>query len=136
MPSAIKIQVQRARGLPIMDAGSRGLIQQADPYVEIEFANEKENERTTRIQRKTLDPEWNEEFRIEVLDDSQLQTWPIVFKYVLLVRLLRRRLLTSRCPRCVQGELLRFDADGRLDRQRVHRPRPAAQPTGPAQRRD
>ena len=116
MPSAIKIQVQRARGLPIMDAGSRGLIQQADPYVEIEFANEKENERTTRIQRKTLDPEWNEEFRIEVLDDSQLQTWPIVFKYVRLVRLLRRRLLTSRCPRCVQGELLRFDADGRLDR--------------------
>ena len=34
----------------------------------------------TRVARKSLDPEWKEEFRLDVADDTLLQDEPLIFK--------------------------------------------------------
>lgn len=73
MPSTIKIRVQEARGLPIMDRKT-GL---TDAYVEVRFGDWSDR---TNIARLTLDPVWNQEFRIEVTDDNNLQDLPIEFR--------------------------------------------------------
>ncbi|PVU87130.1 hypothetical protein BB559_006206 [Furculomyces boomerangus] len=76
MPSLLKIKVLRARNLPPMDRKSS----LADAYVEIRFS-EVESLRTN-ICKKTLNPVWNEDFRIEVSDDSYLQNEPLELRVV------------------------------------------------------
>jgi Ca2+-dependent lipid-binding protein len=72
MPSKVYIHVGRARNLPIMDKASK----LTDAYVQVEVAG---NEQRTQTQRKTLDPEWNEDFCYEVTDDALLQNTPVEF---------------------------------------------------------
>ncbi|KAJ1641886.1 hypothetical protein LPJ64_006208 [Coemansia asiatica] len=50
----------------------------ADAYVEIRFANQ--YPMRTSIARKTLDPVWNESFRLEINDDAYLQNDPLEFR--------------------------------------------------------
>ena len=50
----------------------------ADPYVELRFADFEVPR--TQICRKTLDPTWNEDFRFEVSEDSDLQNEPLELK--------------------------------------------------------
>ena len=71
MPSILKIRVLEARDLPVMDRSS----ELADAYVEIRFADYPT--RKTNVCRKTLNPVWNEEFRMEITDDADLQNWPL-----------------------------------------------------------
>ncbi len=74
MPSTIKIRVYGARDLPVMDQ-STGL---ADPFVTIKFGDTKKQE--TFIAKKTLNPVWQQTFRIDVADDNVLQDEPVVFR--------------------------------------------------------
>ncbi len=74
MPSTIKIRVYGARDLPVMDSKTN----LADPFVTIKFGTCKKQE--TRIVRKTLNPVWQESFRIDVTDDNMLQDEPIIFR--------------------------------------------------------
>ncbi|KAJ2723719.1 hypothetical protein GGI07_002428 [Coemansia sp. Benny D115] len=74
MPCLLKIKIIRARSLPVMDRQSS----KADAYVEIRFANQ--NPMRTTIARKTLDPVWNESFRLEINDDAYLQNEPLEFR--------------------------------------------------------
>jgi Ca2+-dependent lipid-binding protein len=71
MPCILKVKVLAARDLPVMDRKS----ELTDAYVEIRYA-EFESQRTD-IARKTLSPVWNEDFRYEVSDDSDLQDEPL-----------------------------------------------------------
>ncbi|OLY79578.1 C2 domain-containing protein 5 [Smittium mucronatum] len=76
MPCLLKIKVLRARNLPSMDRKSS----LTDAYVEIRFAD-LEPLRTI-ICKKTLDPVWNEDFRMEVSDDAFLQNEPLELKVI------------------------------------------------------
>ncbi|PVU95741.1 hypothetical protein BB561_001631 [Smittium simulii] len=76
MPCLLKIKVFRARNLPSMDRKS--LL--ADPYVEIRFSDAEALR--TNICKKTLNPVWNEDFRLEVGDDSSLQDEPLELRVV------------------------------------------------------
>ncbi|RKP23918.1 hypothetical protein SYNPS1DRAFT_23997, partial [Syncephalis pseudoplumigaleata] len=71
MPCILKVKVLAARDLPVMDRKS----ELTDAYVEVRYA-EFESQRTD-IARKTLAPVWNEDFRYEVSDDSDLQDEPL-----------------------------------------------------------
>jgi Ca2+-dependent lipid-binding protein len=73
MPSTIKIRVQEAHGLPIMDRKT-GL---TDAYVEVRFGEWTDK---TSVARLTLNPKWGEDFRIDVTDDNLLQDYPVEFK--------------------------------------------------------
>ena len=66
MPCVIKVRVHSARDLPIMDRKSK----LTDAFVTIKLGDARKVE--TKIQRRTLNPVWNEDFRIEVADDMQL----------------------------------------------------------------
>ena len=74
MPAAIKLRVIGARELPIMDSPTDS----TDAYVEVCFATT--TPLRTRVQKRTLNPTWNQEFRIEVADDCDLQDCPLVLK--------------------------------------------------------
>ncbi|KAJ2000713.1 hypothetical protein GGI04_004043, partial [Coemansia thaxteri] len=74
MPCLLKIKIIRARSLPVMDRQSS----KADAYVEIRFANQ--YPLRTSIARRTLDPVWNENFRLEINDDAYLQNEPLEFR--------------------------------------------------------
>ncbi|OMJ20611.1 C2 domain-containing protein 5 [Smittium culicis] len=76
MPCLLKIKVLRARNLPSMDRKSS----LTDAYVEIRFADAETLR--TNICKKTLDPVWNEDFRMEVSDDSFLQNEPLELKVI------------------------------------------------------
>eukprot|EP00966_Prymnesium_polylepis_P028230 653072-Prymnesium_polylepis.1 len=71
MPAAIKIRVQEARDLPIMDRAT----ELTDAYVEVRFADQR---RVTPVAKRTLNPEWNMDFRFEIADDCDLQDHPLV----------------------------------------------------------
>ena len=73
MPAAIKIRVIGARNLPVMDTAS-GL---TDAYVELRFAH---TSHRSAICYRSLNPVWNQDFRIEVADDCDLQDHPLVLK--------------------------------------------------------
>lgn len=68
MPSILKIRITSARGLPIMDRST----ELTDAYVSLRLGDTEEQK--TRIFRKSLNPIWNEDFRFEVSDDSEIQT--------------------------------------------------------------
>ena len=76
MPSTVKVRVIEARDLPVMERNMQGDLY-TDAYVDIRFANQ---EVRTQVQRKTLNPFWDEDFRFEVADDSVLQSEPIEFR--------------------------------------------------------
>ena len=67
MPAVIKLRVVSARDLPVMDSPTDS----TDAYVEVCFAHTPPLK--THIQKRTLNPTWNQEFRIEVADDCDLQ---------------------------------------------------------------
>jgi hypothetical protein len=73
MPSLIKIKVERATDLPIMDTGDSS----TDAFVSIRLDDQSQQ---TSTYRKSLNPIWDEEFRFEVADDSILQDVPLEFK--------------------------------------------------------
>ena len=66
--------MEAARGLPAIDRTS----ELADAYVEMRFADS-EVQRTA-VCRKTLNPVWNEDFRLEISDDTLLQDEPLELK--------------------------------------------------------
>ncbi|KAI9145612.1 hypothetical protein BKA69DRAFT_1048633 [Paraphysoderma sedebokerense] len=72
MPCILKIKIIQARDLPVMDKAS----ELTDAYVEVRFADYEPQK--TQINRKTLNPIWNEDFRFEVTDDSLLQNEPLM----------------------------------------------------------
>jgi len=73
MPCILKIKVVEARDLPVMDRSS----ERADAYVEISFG---EVSKKTEVRKKTLNPIWNEDFRVEVANDAQLQDCAVEFR--------------------------------------------------------
>jgi len=78
MPCILKVRIIAGRGLPVMDRTG----ELTDPYVEIRFGD-LPSQRTS-VFRKSLNPVWNEDFRIEVSDDAMLQDEPLelrVFDY-------------------------------------------------------
>lgn len=74
MPSTIKIRIIQACDLPIMDSGS----QLTDSFVTINFAHYQQHRTFTCP--KTLDPVWNQDFRLEVANDLHLQDEPLQIK--------------------------------------------------------
>ena len=72
MPTVVQVTVWGARELPVMNQRSKS----ADAYVEVEVGSGKQR---TRVVRRSLDPEWNESFRFEEMDDSILQDEPARF---------------------------------------------------------
>ncbi|OZJ02721.1 hypothetical protein BZG36_05105 [Bifiguratus adelaidae] len=78
MPCVLKVKINAARDLPVMDRSS----ELTDAYVEVKFGDFEPQR--TGIARKTLNPVWNEDFRFEVSDDADLQNEPLeirVFDY-------------------------------------------------------
>lgn len=67
MGAIVKINIARARNLPIMDRAS-GL---TDAYVEIKFGPKIECK--TTVCKKTLNPIWDQQFRLEVPNVSYIQ---------------------------------------------------------------
>ena len=72
MPAAIKIRVLEARDLPIMDRAT----EPTDAYVELRFADN--SPLRTPVARRTLNPQWHQDFRFEIADDCDLQDHPLV----------------------------------------------------------
>lgn len=69
MPFTLKIYVEEARDLPVMDRAS----EQADAYVEVKFGDEPPQK--TPYYR-SLNPKWHELVRFEVANDAVLQDQP------------------------------------------------------------
>ncbi|KAJ3290886.1 hypothetical protein HK104_006469 [Borealophlyctis nickersoniae] len=74
MPCILKVRVCQARNLPVMDRAT----DLTDAFVEVKFADYEVYR--TQIIRRTLNPVWNEDFRFEVSDDSDLQNEPLELK--------------------------------------------------------
>lgn len=66
MGITIKIKIVAARNLPVMDK-THNL---TDAYVEVRFGSKTEYWYKTNVCRKTLNPTWNQQFRIEIPDYS------------------------------------------------------------------
>ena len=73
MPSIVRVHIHGARNLPVMDRASK----LADAYVELIFS--KQAPRKTEVIRKTLNPVFNATFKLEVPNDEDLVTEPLVF---------------------------------------------------------
>lgn len=106
MPSTIKVRINAARNLPPMQTANGPLKLTTDAYVTFtlgghsEFLSDYEDisqasnffknaittpkrkcyTDKTRVVRKSLDPVWKEEFRLDVADDTLLQDEPLIFK--------------------------------------------------------
>ena len=74
MPCILKTRIVGARDLPVMDKAT----ELTDAYVEVKFADYEVQR--TQICRRTLNPQWNEDFRFEVSDDADLQNEPLEIK--------------------------------------------------------
>ena len=72
----LKIKIERARDLPIMDRNLQGDAS-TDAYVVMSLDSQTQRTRTCR---KSLNPAFNEEFRFEIVDDSILQNVPLELK--------------------------------------------------------
>lgn len=59
----LRVKVVRATKLLKMD-----LLGLSDPYVKLRLGGEKLPSKKTTIKKKTLNPEWNEEFKLSVKD--------------------------------------------------------------------
>ena len=77
MPSKVKIKVVEARDLPVMDR-NQSVDASTDAFVIVTIGDLEASH--TRTCRKSLNPVWNADFSIEVLDDSILQNAPVEFK--------------------------------------------------------
>lgn len=75
MPSLVRIKVERAKDLPVMDRSVQSDAS-TDAFVEVKVDNSTQR---TPVCRKSLNPIWNSEFRFEVINDSALQDSPIEF---------------------------------------------------------
>ena len=73
MPSLVKVRVERAVDLPVMDSNDGS----TDAFVLIKLNDQSFQ---TSTYRKSLSPVWNEDFIFEVADDSSLQDAPLEFK--------------------------------------------------------
>ncbi|EGC37159.1 hypothetical protein DICPUDRAFT_30730 [Dictyostelium purpureum] len=71
MPCILKVKIVEARDLPIMDRSSA----LADAYVEIRCGSNETQK--TDIQKKTLNPIWNQDFRFDFLNDLEIQDKPL-----------------------------------------------------------
>ena len=106
MPSTIKVRINAARNLPAMQTSNGPLKLTTDAYVQItlgghsEFISDYEDlsptssysknaattpkrkcyRAKTKVVRKNLNPLWEEEFRLDVADDTLLQDEPLIFK--------------------------------------------------------
>ncbi|KAM3569501.1 hypothetical protein VYU27_008412 [Nannochloropsis oceanica] len=77
MPSVVKVRVIEARN--ISPPGRLTAEEPIDVSIQITFAGQEER---TSICRKTVAPQWDQEFRFEVAEDTILQNGPIEFKIV------------------------------------------------------
>lgn len=81
MPAVLSIRVNAGRGLPVMDRATN----LTDAYVVVRVgAGRKGGDAEastfrTKVSRKTLDPVWDEEFTVRVVDDRDLEETPIEF---------------------------------------------------------
>ena len=73
MPVTIKVRVEAARDLPVMDRKT----ELTDAYVELRFGTTVER---TESFHKSLNPAWHKAFRVEVSEDASLQNTPIEFR--------------------------------------------------------
>eukprot|EP00761_Pharyngomonas_kirbyi_P012348 gb/GECH01012375.1/.p1 GENE.gb/GECH01012375.1/~~gb/GECH01012375.1/.p1 ORF type:complete len:1018 (+),score=197.21 gb/GECH01012375.1/:1-3054(+) len=71
MGGTVKVKIVAARDLPVMDRSTK----LTDAYAELRFG-ETYHDRTS-ICRKTLNPAWDEDFRIDVSDNVDLQDNPL-----------------------------------------------------------
>lgn len=78
MPATVLVKVVEARGLPIMDRATDS----TDAYVQVKFASKDVFNESTKVAKQTLNPHWNETFRIEVYDDEMLQDFPVELKVI------------------------------------------------------
>ena len=80
MPCVVKLKVWQARDLPVMDRKSK----LTDAFVTVRFGGDgaglKAHKVETRICRRSLNPVWNEDFRIDVPDEATLQDGCVEFK--------------------------------------------------------
>ena len=74
MPSTLKIRVRSARSLPVMDKSAKT----TDAYVEVRLGGHVYAK--TGVAKKTLNPEWNIDMRINCTDDSVVQNEPLEFR--------------------------------------------------------
>ena len=95
MPSTIKVRINGASNLPVMDRNLLSGQLYTDAYVSctlgghrgwishdkaVDGGKDKVYSVKTRVERHSLNPVWNEEFRFEVGDDARLQDEPLIFK--------------------------------------------------------
>jgi Ca2+-dependent lipid-binding protein len=125
MPSLVKIRVEMARDLPVMDRSAQADAS-TDAFVEVKLNNITQKTSTCK---KTLNPVWNTDFKFEVMDDSTLQDSPVEFSvidqdlysseligsvYVDLNPLIMRTThVSSRGPLVISGWFPIFDSVGR-----------------------
>ena len=76
MASKLRVKIKRARDLPVMDR-NQNVDASTDAFVETRIG---EQMFSTQIIKKSLNPQWNEEFIFEFVDDTILQSAPIEFK--------------------------------------------------------
>ena len=74
MPSTLKIRINRARGLPVMDKSTKS----TDAFVEVRLGSN--IKRQTEVKKKTLNPIWDVDMRINCTDDSVVQNEPLEFR--------------------------------------------------------
>ena len=74
MPSILKVRIERAQNLPVM--ATDGF---TDAYVVVEFegGDKDRQDLRTAVVKDSLSPSWQEQFRIEVEDDIELQDQPL-----------------------------------------------------------
>jgi hypothetical protein len=68
-PAILHLSVIKAKDLIAADSGGT-----SDPYVRIHVGKEIANGRKTRVVKKTLNPEWNEQFEINIRESQRKET--------------------------------------------------------------
>ena len=76
MASKIKVRIKGARDLPVMDR-NQNLDASTDAFAEVRIGDQ---EYHTQVVRKSLNPQWDEEFTFEFIDDYDIQSEPLAIK--------------------------------------------------------